>query len=179
MINKYHSLLVLRFWIFNITCVGAGVGLWLGGLLQPLLNDSTYITHGIVALFVYGLALSSWRAYQFAGMIDKGPNCCTPAESVKLWLVHRVNVVKALRSQLVLWGLIGTVVGFMIALRGITADNVADVSSIGPMVAQLQAGMATALNTTVVGSVLSAWLTANIVMLEGAATHLMRKYAGV
>jgi biopolymer transport protein ExbB/TolQ len=75
-------------------------------------------------------------------------------------------------ASLVLLGLIGTVVGFVIALSGVDPSNAADPASIGPMVSTLIAGMSTALYTTLVGAVLNIWLMLNYRVLEGGAVHL-------
>ena len=72
-----------------------------------------------------------------------------------------------------LLGLIGTVVGFVIALSGVNPDTVSDVAAIGPMVSKLLEGMGVALYTTLVGSVLNIWLMLNHRLLEGGAIHLI------
>jgi biopolymer transport protein ExbB/TolQ len=67
-------------------------------------------------------------------------------------------VVKYIANMLVLLGLIGTVLGFIIALSGVSAESAGDVDAIQPMVGALLSGMATALYTTLTGAVLSMWL---------------------
>ncbi len=61
--------------------------------------------------------------------------------------------IRHLANSLVLIGLIGTVIGFIIALSGRARRRlVTDANAIGPMVSTLIFGMAIALYTTLVGS---------------------------
>ncbi len=72
-----------------------------------------------------------------------------------------------------LLGLIGTVLGFIIALSGVDPQAVAEVHQVAPMVSQLIGGMSVALYTTLVGSVLSLWLIVNYHILAGGAVKLL------
>ena len=70
-------------------------------------------------------------------------------------------------------GLIGTVVGFIIALSGIDPANAADVDSITPMIATLIDGMSVALYTTLVGAILNLWLMINYHILASGTVNLI------
>jgi biopolymer transport protein ExbB/TolQ len=83
--------------------------------------------------------------------------------------------VRHIGNLLVLLGLIGTVVGFIMALGGIDPGEVGDPSSIGPMVARLIKGMGVALNTTLLGAVLNIWLGFNARLLEAGCVRLFRR----
>ena len=72
-----------------------------------------------------------------------------------------------------LLGLIGTVIGFIVALSGVEPDAASDVAAIGPMISTLIAGMAIALYTTLVGSLLQLWLMVNVRLLEGGTVKLL------
>ena len=76
-------------------------------------------------------------------------------------------------NSLVLLGLIGTVIGFIIALSGVRPEVVSDVGAIGPMVSTLISGMSVALYTTLVGSLLNVWLMVNVRLLEGGTVKLL------
>ena len=76
-------------------------------------------------------------------------------------------------NSLVLLGLIGTVVGFIIALSGVRPEVVSDVGAIGPMVSALINGMSVALYTTLVGSLLNVWLMINVRLLESGTVKLL------
>ena len=74
---------------------------------------------------------------------------------------RRITPIRHLANSLVLIGLIGTVIGFIIALSGVRPEAAIDVGAIAPMVSTLIIGMAVALYTTLVGSVLNVWLMVN------------------
>ena len=95
------------------------------------------------------------------------------AAALRLKLTHRIAVVRQIAASLVLLGLIGTVVGFIIALSGVEPDQAADVKAISTKVSNLIAGMSTALYTTLVGSVLNVWLMANYHLLAGGTVKLI------
>ncbi|MCH8002657.1 MAG: MotA/TolQ/ExbB proton channel family protein [Proteobacteria bacterium] len=95
------------------------------------------------------------------------------ASSLRLKLSQRVTVVRHVAGSLVLLGLIGTVVGFIIALSGIDPERASDVTAITPMISTLVAGMSTALYTTLVGSVLNVWLMINYHVLAGGTVKLI------
>ena len=76
-------------------------------------------------------------------------------------------------NSLILFGLIGTVTGFIIALSGVDPQNAANVTSIGPMISTLIAGMSVALYTTLVGSVLNVWLMVNYRLLASGTVSLI------
>ena len=69
-------------------------------------------------------------------------------------------------------GLLGTVIGFIMALSGVDAQAAGDVDSIAPMVTTLIGGMSVALYTTLVGAVLNIWLMVNYRLLEGGTVTL-------
>ena len=73
-----------------------------------------------------------------------------------------------------LFGLIGTVVGFIIALSGVDAGKAGDVSAVFPMISTLIAGMSVALYTTLVGSIAGGvWLRLNYHFLSQSAVELL------
>jgi SAM-dependent methyltransferase len=84
----------------------------------------------------------------------------------------RIAPIRHIANSLVFLGLIGTVIGFIIALSGVRPEVASDVSAIGPMVSTLISGMSVALHTTLVGSLLHLWLMVNVRLLEGEATKL-------
>lgn len=81
--------------------------------------------------------------------------------------------MRHIANSLVLLGLIGTVLGFIIALSGVDPENAADLSNVAPMVSTLIAGMSTALYTTLVGAVLNMWLMANHQLLATGTVKLI------
>jgi biopolymer transport protein ExbB/TolQ len=97
----------------------------------------------------------------------------TLAGNLRLKLSSRVAIVRHLASSLVLLGLIGTVVGFIISLGGVDPQKAGDVASIAPMVTNLIEDMSVALYTTLVGGVLNIWLSINYNMLCTGTVNLI------
>jgi hypothetical protein len=95
------------------------------------------------------------------------------ASALKLKLASRIASIRHLANSLVFLGLIGTVIGFIIALSGVNAEAAADITSIGPMVSTLISGMSIALHTTLVGAILNIWLMINYRLLEGGTVTLV------
>jgi hypothetical protein len=95
------------------------------------------------------------------------------ASALRVKLASRITPIRHLANSLVLLGLIGTVIGFIIALSGVRPEVVSDVNSIGPMVSTLISGMSVALYTTLAGSLLNLWLMVNVRLLEGGTVNLL------
>jgi hypothetical protein len=187
----------MRFALINATGAALLAAAWMEGWISPIIaTDSTHLCALIVAVFLLGLGFAGEKALMLSrelNELDRGPTGArskvaaymtaiagrdaqvraTLASSLKLKLAYRIAGVRHVASSLVLLGLIGTVVGFVIALSGVDPDSVADVAAIGPMVSKLLEGMGVALYTTLVGSVLNIWLMLNHRLLEGGAIHLL------
>ena len=88
-------------------------------------------------------------------------------------LTHKISIVRQIANILVFLGLIGTVIGFIIALSGIDAKSAADTSNIAGMIGTLISGMSVALYTTLLGAVLNLWLTVNYRMLATGTVNLL------
>lgn len=159
--------------------------------------DTSGISYGIAGVFVIGLFFALVRAWQFgreldaikayrAGVDDGSwrvhdyldytahANVHAPlvADSLKIKLTNRVRIVKFVAESLVVLGLIGTVIGFIVALQGVDPSVGGNVDAIAPMIATLLEGMAIALHTTLIGSVLALWLGLNVVILQTAVANL-------
>jgi hypothetical protein len=193
----HRYLLVLRFLLANaiavaLVGVAAGQG-WIGAILAA---DQGGLCRAIAAVFLLGLLWSGQRAVQLSRGLNelerfaKLPGAPAPAyldavaacgaesrallaSSLRLKLVSRITPIRHLANSLVLLGLIGTVVGFIIALSGVRPEVVSDVAAIGPMVSTLIGGMSVALYTTLVGSLLNVWLMVNVRLLEGGTVKLL------
>ncbi len=121
-----------RFWLFQL------FGFFLLCIAQlvgfPLLiwdGDTTKLIVLIMALGIYGI----WeQAHQEWDKADATGNIC------------------------VLVGLIGTVLGIIVALSGINPESVADASSVKQVVTTMVQGMGTVYYTTLVGAVALAWM---------------------
>ena len=195
--DRYRYLLVLRFVLINFTGLALLAAAWMQGwVAQILAADDTHVCKLIFTLFVVGLVWSgekvlmlsrelnalqgdaesepSKTAEFMAGIAGRdGSTRAALAGALRLKLAHRIAPVRHVASMLVLLGLIGTIVGFVIALSGVDQEAVTNAAAIGPMVATLLHGMAMALFKTLVGSVLNLWLMVDYRLLEGGAVHLL------
>ena len=95
------------------------------------------------------------------------------ADCLRSRLYARIAVIRTISNSLVVLGLIGTVIGFIIALTGIDANAVADIGAIAPMVSTLIQGMSVALYTTLVGAVFHVWLLVNYQVLATGTVNLV------
>ncbi len=195
--RPYHYLLVLRFTLINMMGFAFLATAYLHGLVDMvLIADQTYISVLIFVVFLGGLGvcfqkvmqtsrelnqvrsfdpLVPSRASEYIALLrgTKGDTRGILASALRLKLSQRVAVIRQVAGSLVLLGLIGTVVGFIIALSGVQPEHASDVKAITPMVSKLIAGMSTALYTTLVGSVLNVWLMINYQLLAGGTVRLI------
>lgn len=190
-------LLLLRFVVINIAgsalVAAAALQGWVGALIAA---DTTRLVTLIAAVFLWGLCSCGRKIVKVSWEINE-TRAATPdpasriaahlraiegreaaargllASSLRLKLAAKIGPIRQLAGALVLLGLIGTVVGFMIALAGVDPDTAADAASIGPMVTTLIDGMSVALHTTLVGAVLNIWLMLNARVLESGAVKLV------
>ena len=73
---------------------------------------------------------------------------------VRLKVSNRIAFVNYKANSLVFLGLVGTVIGFIVALSGVDPVTISIAKAVGPLVANLIQGMSIALYTTLVGAVL-------------------------
>ncbi|MYB34706.1 MAG: MotA/TolQ/ExbB proton channel family protein [Gammaproteobacteria bacterium] len=97
----------------------------------------------------------------------------TLSECLRSSLYSRISIVRLIANNLVIFGLIGTVIGFVIALAGVDSSKVADAASVGPMISTLIQGMSVALYTTLVGAILHVWLIMCYQMLAVGTVNLV------
>jgi MotA/TolQ/ExbB proton channel family len=189
--------LLLRFALLNVVAVALVAAVWANGWLDDMIaTDRYHLIKLNVGVFLVGLALCGNRivklshdlkelkensnnpgspagAYQRATAGKDSQSRALIAESLKMKFGVRLGNIRHLANTIVLIGLIGTVIGFIIALSGVSAEAATDANAIAPMVSTLIFGMAIALYKTLVGSVLNVWLMVNYRLLEGGTVHLV------
>ncbi len=192
-----RSLLLLRFILLNLFAFSLLGVAWSQGYIAKVVEaDKSYLSVVIFAVFLVGLAIAARKIWQTNREIDaihspqgirsalvshlvssmQGSNADTRANlssSMRMRIAHRISVVRHLANTLVLLGLIGTVLGFIIALSGVNPETVSDINAVAPMVSTLINGMSTALYTTLIGSILNVWLMANYQILTGGTVQLI------
>ena len=188
---------ILRFGVVNLAGGALLAAAWARGWLNTVIAaDQTGLTFVIFGVFVVGLIVCGVKVWR-TGSETAAARSAHPAEgswavlyldaidgrdsgaraivasTLRLLLADWIAVIRHFANALVLLGLVGTVIGFVIALSGVDPAAAGDVKSISPMVSELLAGMAVALYTTLAGAVLNLWLMINHRLLAGATTRLV------
>ena len=192
----YRYLLIFRFVLLNAACFGVLGAAWLQGWLEPMLESSARLMClGIFAVFLAGLVGCAFKitrtslelnqvrdgqpapGSRAAGHLERFPagNGVDPrvaADLLRFRMTSSISIVGHIANTLVFLGLIGTVVGFIVALSSIDPEVTGNVRQVAPMVSSLIDGMGIALYTTLVGAVLHVWLIVNHRMLVTGTLHL-------
>ncbi|MHA1570413.1 MAG: MotA/TolQ/ExbB proton channel family protein [Alphaproteobacteria bacterium] len=195
--DSYQSLLLLRFAIVNMAALALLSVAYAHGFVDLVISsDQTRLSLVIFGTFLVGLAVATWKAVQTSRELNQikdfhpllpsraatylaqirgrgGNSRAMSAAALRLKLSTRIGTIRHFANSLVFLGLIGTVVGFIIALSGVDPANAADVDSITPMVATLIDGMSVALYTTLVGAILNLWLMINYHILASGTVNLI------
>jgi MotA/TolQ/ExbB proton channel family len=190
-------LLLLRFGVINLIAAALFCAAWLKGWVELILaGDSTHQVVLIAAVFAYGLircggkilitsieinqvsspqSTGSSRVQKYLERINRhdAQSRAISASALKMTLMSRIASIRHIGNSLVFLGLLGTVIGFIMALSGVDAEAAGDVDAIGPMVTTLIDGMSVALYTTLVGAVLNIWLMVNYRLLESGTVTLL------
>jgi hypothetical protein len=190
-------LLLLRFAVLNVVALALFAAAWLKGWVALILaGDSTHQVLLIAAVFAYGLVRCagkicttnaelnqlSERPFGGSSQVQKylesiqghdAQSRSLSASALKMRLLSGIGSIKHIANSLVFLGLLGTVIGFIMALSGVDPQAAGQVESIAPMVTTLIDGMSVALYTTLVGAVLNIWLMVNYRLLEGGTVTLL------
>ena len=168
------NLLIFRFMLVNALAIAGVVALSVHGILAPVfVNDPSRITWGIVGVFVIAWLWTSKEIVVASIGLNRsartGAQCASRADADKD--LGKIEWLADAQEYLVGLGLIGTVVGFIIALGGIDQNSIQNASGAQTAVAQLMQGMRVALNTTVLGASLALWHGVNLRMLQTALSN--------
>ncbi len=189
----------MRFALVNIVAFALAGAAWLQGWLAGLFEPMTAILSGIIfVVFLYGLALCGLQVWNTSVAINdmKAGGKAASAQAarhmadartkdaesraiqinmLRLTLSHHIQIVRLIANMLVFLGLIGTVIGFIIALSGVHPEAVSQADSVASMVATLIQGMSIALYTTLLGAALNVWLNINHRILSTGTVNLISK----
>lgn len=189
LLSKWLCVNALGFGLLAIAFFNGWVGL-------AIAADPTRIVIMIVLAFLWGLSLCGWKVWQTSkelnfirsGELDRShrwrnymnlkkfhahADPMSLIEALKIRQFGKISTIRYIANTLVLMGLVGTVVGFIIALSGVDPSIVIDVSAVAPMVSTLIQGMSVALYTTLVGAIFNIWLTVNYQMLANGTSQLV------
>lgn len=189
-------MLVLRFALLNVVAFGLLLAVYLQGWLdEAFLGYTGWLTLGICSVFLFGLLLCAARIWRtnselvaageadpptvsraggyLSSVIGRSAESRSIAASLlRNRLGSQIVVVRQTADSLVFLGLVGTVIGFIVALSGVDPQSSAQVDEVASMVATLVTGMSIALYTTLVGAVLHVWLMINHRLLATGTSNL-------
>lgn len=193
---NYRYLLLVRYMLINVISASILFAFYIQGWLDAIFVKTTReFVLLIFAVFIYGLLICSFKIWQtckelndirsgkpkpdsragkyFATIYSHDRESRSVGATVlRAKLTNRITIVRHIANALVLLGLIGTVVGFIIALSSVDPAASADSDTIAPVIARLISGMSVALYTTLVGSVLHIWLIVNHRVLTTGTVNL-------
>lgn len=176
-----RNLLLLRFIIFN--ACGAALLVWawrLGYAQQVFEGDVSHISYVITALFAVGLISTTFRVLAVNSAVN-----ATPTHG-KLWSpgymkaqaaagklhIRNAHIADAI-EWLTLLGLIGNVVGFLVAMHGADVSSLNSAEGTQAFAGQMLKGLGVAFYTTLLGVTFALWTSINYRMLDTAtALHV-------
>jgi hypothetical protein len=195
--TAYAYLLLARFALLNLVGAALAVAAYFQGWVDIIRGaDTTYQSGVIATVFLVGLGMCATRVWHVTrelnevGARDPKPGTkvaqylaligtsgregrTIAAEALRLKLVSRIVVIRHFANTLVILGLLGTVVGFIISLGGVKPEVATNASAVTPMIATLVQGMSVALSNTLIGGVLNVWLNANYYILAAGTAQLI------
>ena len=195
--DDFKYVLIFRFIITNMIGCTLLVLAFLHGFVERVMEaDQTYISPLIFAVFFGGMCQCGLKLINVSRQLNfvRDFNPLVPSlaadylanirgrsagsrniigGTIRLKLSQNLSYVRHTASSLLLLGLIGTVVGFIIALSGVSPESASDINAVGPMVSTLISGMSTALYTTLIGAILNVWLMINYQILAGGTVKLV------
>ena len=196
---KYKYLLLLRYSLVNaVGFVFILVVYSQGYLNKAIKSDVTNVVVLIIFIFLIGLTLASIKAFWICTELNYAYSLQKKKKSVltdfikkskkldassrsnlisstRISISVKINNIKFIANILVILGLIGTVIGFIIALSGVDGSVSSNPDEVGKMVASLVQGMSVALYTTLAGSILSVWLNICYQILSNGANRLISR----
>ena len=196
---QYKYLLILRYSLINLVgLIFLFVLITQGYVTKAIKADITNMVIVILTLFAVGFILAAYRTFWLSRELNYSFSKTLPshslakeflqssrkldassrnnlAASLRIKLSSKINYIKFMANTLVILGLIGTVIGFIIALSGVDGSVSSNPEEVSKMVSTLIQGMSVALYTTLVGSICSVWLNICYQIMSTGANNLLSK----
>ena len=196
---QYKYLLILRYSLINLVgLIFLFVLITQGYVTKAIKADITNMVIVILTLFAVGFILAAYRTFWLSRELNYSffkilPNHSLAKEflqnskkldassrnnlaaSLRIKLSSKIGYIKFMANTLVILGLIGTVIGFIIALSGVDGSVSSNPEEVSKMVSTLIQGMSVALYTTLVGSICSVWLNICYQIMSTGANNLLSK----
>ena len=196
---QYKYLLILRYSLINLVgLIFLFVLITQGYVTKAIKADITNMVIVILTLFAAGFMLAAYRTFWLSRELNYSFLKILPsnslakeflqsskkldassrnnlAASLRIKLISKIGYIKFMANTLVILGLIGTVIGFIIALSGVDGSVSSNPEEVSKMVSTLIQGMSVALYTTLVGSICSVWLNICYQIMSTGANNLLSK----
>ena len=196
---QYKYLLILRYSLINLVgLIFLFVLITQGFVTKAIKADITNMVIVILGIFTIGFILAGYRTFWLSRELNYSFSKVLPnnslaksflqnsknldassrnnlAASLRIKLSSKIGYIKFLANTLVILGLIGTVIGFIIALSGVDGSVSSNPEEVSKMVSTLIQGMSVALYTTLVGSICSVWLNICYQIISTGANKLLSR----
>ena len=150
--------LLCEFAAFNVVLVVAAIAAWDLGFVGIVVDsDHSRITWLMALVFVVTWI---WQALVTVGAAKTFSDTASPVMKFE-FPRHVFSTFAFCAQSLVVLGLIGTFVGFAIAVQGINQDAIGTAEKASDMIATLAFGLGIAIYTTITGAILGLWLDSN------------------
>lgn len=168
-----RNLLLYRLVLLNLCGVVITLWCWQRGYVAAMYEgDSSRITLIITGLFLVGLVSVFVRAVKVSRLLNKVKGG-HPVDLNGAKLSEKAAHIDDIPGWLTTLGLLGTVIGFFVALNGVGGNDLVSASGVQKVTAQLMGGMRIALTTTIIGAVFGLWLEINRRVLKTATVTLI------
>lgn len=184
-----QRLLFYRFLLFNtLVFVSLAVAEYYSWISNFVHNDKSYISLAIMLVFTGAIFYQGWRAWKTSKMIDvfkhavKNNTVLTQYNVICKYDVDKLSILRDkdlkkidwmhyISNWLLFMGLIGTVVGFIVATSGIPASGIDDTDALNSILSYLISGVGIALYTTLAGSIAGLIVEINAAMIHTALSN--------
>ena len=185
--NKYR--LFCHFIAINLVGLGFLGLAYLNGWFSKVIEaDSSYISIVILTLFTLALLSATQRVLILSNELDRLQagrsqrladyrkslqHSSGATRALEMTLFSRITHLRTVGNGLVVLGLIGTVIGFILVAGEVNSETATDVDQVGSLVGALLHGMGVAFYTTLVGAIFSLWLSLNYQILHSGTVALL------
>lgn len=177
--NLYKNVVIYQWLAFH----GVGLALlfvaWLYGLVGTVIAaDPTFITLGIMCLFGVAVLVTAYSAFQLNRERNSYQDVASelrrelisnkkdPISAYQVSLENRYSFYEWVQTILLTLGLIGTVVGIIMAFQSVDPSAIGDSGLAAGVISRMLEGMSVAFYTTLVGGIGYVWIKTTSFMLE-------------
>lgn len=159
-----------------------------GWVAQVFQSDSSRITWVIALTFMFGLVASLWKAVKLNklsnDLLDTGSGLFEKVyhrslDSLSLRMVSDIQLVSHIATILPLMGLVGTMIGIILALQSTQAFAQQEQANMTLAIVMLFQGVYVKFYSSLVGVVGCGWLLTNYNMLSTMSRRLLARMSDI